>query len=80
MNHGEQMVVLIVLIIMVSSVFRTIAKNGTRAVRPSPDPEAARLRQEVQQLKERLQVLERVITDTHQSASLDRQIDALRDR
>ena len=43
-------------------------------------PEAARAQEEVRQLKERIQVLERVITDNHGSQDLDRQIERLRDR
>nr|WP_253201370.1 hypothetical protein [Sphingomonas quercus] len=42
------------------------------------DPEAESLRAEVRLLKDRLAVLERIATDN--SSSLDRQIEALRDR
>ncbi len=38
------------------------------------------LRGEIQQLKERIQVLERVITDERKSIDLDREIERLRDR
>ena len=41
---------------------------------------AQALRAEVQQLKERIQVLERVITDERKSIDLDREIERLRDR
>ena len=44
------------------------------------DPEADRLRDEVRQLRERVQVLERVVTDTHPAADLDRRIERLRDQ
>jgi membrane protein implicated in regulation of membrane protease activity len=40
----------------------------------------AMLRDEVQQLRERIQVLERVITDNHGSVDLTEKIDRLRDR
>ena len=40
----------------------------------------AMLRDEVQQLRERIQVLERVITDNHGSVDLNQEIDRLRDR
>jgi membrane protein implicated in regulation of membrane protease activity len=40
----------------------------------------AMLRDEVQQLRERIQVLERVITDNHGSVDLTQEIDRLRDR
>ena len=38
------------------------------------------LRDEVKQLKERIHVLERVITDNRSSIDLDREIERLRDR
>ncbi len=72
------MVVLIVAIVMFARVYRDRQRNDeTRAARFN-DPEAARLREEVKALKERLAVLERIATDS--SNSLDRQIEALRDR
>ncbi len=40
----------------------------------------AMLRDEVQQLRERIQVLERVITDNHGSTDLTQEIERLRDR
>ena len=51
----------------------------------SDDPEAraenARLRSEIGSLKERIQVLERVITDSESSSTrLDREIEQLRDK
>jgi hypothetical protein len=45
---------------------------------PAEDAEARRLRDEVRSLKERIAVLERIATD--HSASLDREIESLRDR
>ena len=42
------------------------------------DPEADRLRGEVTQLKDRIAVLERLVTDTHGAQSLDREIEKLR--
>ncbi len=47
------------------------AENGGNA-------DAARMRSEIQQLKERIIVLERVITDTNSATSLDREIEKLR--
>ena len=44
------------------------------------DAELAISRDEVRQLKERIQVLERVITDNHGSRELDSEIERLRDR
>ena len=42
------------------------------------NPEAERLRGEVTQLKDRIAVLERLVTDTHGAQSLDREIEKLR--
>ncbi|NIJ63952.1 hypothetical protein FHR20_000883 [Sphingomonas leidyi] len=50
------------------------ATDGVAAV------ENARLRDEIRALKERVQVLERVITDTEGSLRLDREIESLRDK
>jgi len=48
---------------------------------PSADAENARLRSEIGSLKERIQVLERVITDSESSSTrLDREIEQLRDK
>ena len=79
--HGEWMVVLIVAIVMVASVFKHRAKlhhqaygdgNGQARV------ENQRLREEVQELKERIKVLERITVEKENS--LSRQIEELRDR
>lgn len=88
MNPFE-MVIGIVLIVMVANVLkaRYRAKHGiledgtgkeTLAVRDSG--EASRLREEVRSLKERVQVLERVITDQRQTSDLSFEIEKLRDR
>ncbi|WP_333978126.1 hypothetical protein [Sphingomonas aerolata] len=47
---------------------------------PADTADTLRLRDEVRQMKERIQVLERVITDNHKSVDLDREIERLRDR
>lgn len=82
MNGGQVMVVMIVLIVMITGIFKSRHKGSRRGegVSLMNDPEAARLRDEVQQMKERIQVLERVITDNHKSVDLDREIERLRDR
>jgi hypothetical protein len=82
MNGGQVMVVMIVLIVMIAGIFKSRHKGERRGegVSLMNDPEAARLRDEVQQMKERIQVLERVITDNHKSVDLDREIERLRDR
>ena len=79
------MVAFIVLVVMIASVIKT-AIGGTRSRRRNRDEalhapdtaENARLREEVKQLKERIQVLERITVEKENS--LERQIEALRDR
>lgn len=80
------MVVAIVLIVTVGNIVR--AKMGIRRDRhgdehfvnaPAAGIEARRLQEEIRTLKDRIAVLERVITDNHSSVSLDREIEKLRD-
>jgi uncharacterized protein YlxW (UPF0749 family) len=85
MNHGEQMVVWIVAIVMIASIFKArFGYYGRRhrrdgeAVRAIDNAENLRLREEVKELKERIKVLERITVDKENS--LARQIDELRDR
>ena len=75
------MVVCIVLIVMVARVL-TARYRAMENIRQTPvdSIDTLRLRDEVQQMKERIQVLERVITDNHKSVDLDREIERLRDR
>lgn len=81
MNPFE-MVVAIVAITAIASVVRGLlgigrTRRGTHlAVPTQPDPETDRLREEVRGLKERVAVLERVITD--QSSALDREFEKLK--
>jgi uncharacterized protein YlxW (UPF0749 family) len=71
------MVVLIVTIAVVGSILRARYKAGAhRSI--ADDPEAQRLRDEVKQLKDRLAVLEQITIEKENS--LERQIEALRDR
>ena len=73
----------IVLIVLIGAVARVLqARYQAQAMMPPPadSGEAARAREEVRQLKERIQVLERVITDNHGGSELDRQIARLRDQ
>lgn len=82
MNPFE-MVVLIVAIVSVAGVLR--AKAGIRRdalgnEHPLADPDADRLRAEMQTLKERIAVLERIATENDRGISLDREIEALRRR
>ncbi|MBA4041894.1 MAG: hypothetical protein C0474_08900 [Sphingobium sp.] len=79
--HWAEMVVAIVLIVTVGRVLQA-RQRATRVIHPAEDtPEAARLREEVRALKERIAVLERLATDDNSnSARLDREIERLRDR
>jgi uncharacterized protein YlxW (UPF0749 family) len=80
------MVVMIVMIVMIASVIKSFVGGGrSRRRRQEEGPatvggeaENARLRDEVKQLKDRIQVLERITVEKENS--LERQIEALRDR
>lgn len=85
MSGGQFMVVLIVAIVMVASIFkakhrRPIGVEMLEHMRSEENRDTQALRGEIQQLKERIQVLERVITDERKSIDLDREIERLRDR
>ena len=79
-----EMIVAIVAIVMFATVLkaRYSAQRRGRAcgdeIAPADDGEAARLREEVKMLKERLHVLERITTERENS--LSREIEELRDR
>lgn len=87
MNPFE-MVVAIIVVVTIGSVVKArygIHKDaqGNEVMRADPAvaKETAHLRDEVRALKDRVQVLERVITDNETSSlRLEREIDALRDR
>lgn len=76
-----EFIIAIVAIVMFASVLK--ARYGWHRrrrteVEGQDDGEAARLREEVKQLKERIHVLERITTDRENS--LSREIEELRDR
>jgi uncharacterized protein YlxW (UPF0749 family) len=79
MNPFE-MVAIIVVAVMIASVLRAKYGHGRGGDADSPREQAEnlRLREEVQQLKERLKVLERITVEKENS--LAKEIDALRDR
>lgn len=74
---------MVVAIVMIVSISR-VAKARDRAMLSGPPAadtaDAARMRDEMQRLKERVQVLERVITDGRSSMDLHGEIERLRDR
>lgn len=83
-DNPFSMVVAIVLIVSIAGVLRARwGSHGKRGERnllgdSQPDPDAARLRDEVRTLKERVAVLERIATD--RTNRLESDIEALRDR
>ena len=80
MNPFE-MVVLIVAIVMFAGVMRArygSSGHGRREVDPREHAENIRLRDEVRELKERIQVLERITVEKENT--LSKQIEELRDR
>ena len=72
------MVVLIVTVVMIAGIFKSRHKHlGARADFEN-DPETLRMKEDLKMLRERVQVLERIATDRENT--LERQIEALRDR
>lgn len=75
---------MVVAIVMISMIAR-VAKERYRAIGRQRDgavdsAEMVASREEIRKLKDRVAVLERVITDNHGSLGLDREIERLRDR
>lgn len=83
MNPFE-MVIGIVLIVTIGRIIQTKLGGGRRFGPPgsvaADDGEGRRLREEVRTLKDRVAVLERLITDERSTRDLDREIEALRSR
>ena len=77
MNQFE-MVVLIVAIVMIASVFRARYRGRPGEVDPADKLENLRLKEEVQALRDRIAVLERITVEKENS--LEREIEKLRDR
>lgn len=84
MNPFE-MVLGIIIVVTIGSVLKARYgggkdRDGGRFAPADRAAEAdnARLRDEIRGLRERISVLERVITDTHGSMNLDREIEKLR--
>jgi len=74
------MTVLIVLIVSIAKVLNSRYRAMGRTQGGTTGVDALRARDEVRELKDRVAVLERVITDNHKSLDLDREIERLRDR
>jgi hypothetical protein len=80
MDHGQITAVLIVAIVMIASIVRAGLRGPRHPVvwnNPQGEAENRRLREEVQELRERLKVLERITVDKENS--LSREIESLRD-
>ena len=74
-------IVLVALIALIAYfVLQGRKVRGDAEGAPRLDPETQHLRDEVLELRARIQVLERVITDNHGAADLTKEIDRLRDR
>lgn len=76
MNQFE-MVALIVIAVMIAGVLRAKYRSTSSNRSWADDPETIRLRQEIQALRDRVAVLERIATD--KESSLEREIEKLRD-
>lgn len=85
MNPFE-MVIGIVLIVTIGSIIRSKygvshgSRHGRADAPPRDDAETRALQTEIRTLKERIQILERIATDTNRAATLDEEIERLRDR
>ena len=78
-----EFIIAIVAIVMLATVLKARysaqhRRRGHGEIEQADDGEAARLREEVKMLKERLHVLERITTERENS--LSREIEELRDR
>jgi uncharacterized protein YlxW (UPF0749 family) len=83
MNGGEIMVIVIVAIVMVTQIIKSGVRHGSRfhyhrEADGETKAENQRLREEVQELKERIKVIERITVEKENS--LAREIESLRDR
>ena len=86
-----EMVVAIILIITIGKIIQTKQKAkhgivededfmGTKTHRLLNNAETQQMQHEIRGLKERIQVLERIATDSSSAKDLNRQIEELRDR
>jgi len=82
-----QMIVAIVMVVTIGSIYRTkhLAKHGLVEDKKGDKKllipqENAQQMQEIKNLKERVQILERIVTDNNKAIDLDREIESLRDK
>lgn len=86
-NNPFAMVVAIILIVTIGKVLtmKYKSQNGITGdmqgnqTRIAADPDAARMRDEIALLKDRIHVLERIATDNNSANDITRQIEQLRD-
>ena len=78
MSGTQVMVIVIVAIVMIASVIKARGHGPRSRSITDEHSENLRLREEVKDLKERIQVLERITTDRENT--LSREIEELRDR
>ncbi len=74
--------IMVVMIVLISAIAKTQKARylAQSQQQPVQSADAMRAAEEVRLLKERVAVLERVVTDNHGSLGLDREIERLRDR
>ena len=80
MTNPYEMVLGIIVVVVLGRIIQTRLRTVSNGRRDVVAEDMATLAQEVSQLKARIQVLERVITDNHSSAELVSEIERLRDR
>ena len=72
----------VVLVLIALGVFAKVMQSRNQASQDAepqlPDTEVLRLREEIVLLKDRIAVLERVVTENNRSLELDREIERLR--
>ena len=87
MSNGQIMVVLIVLIVSITGLLKSRYRardqsldNGEAMPPALPSANEAELQREVQSLRERIKVLERIATEERRSSVIAAEIESLRDR
>ncbi|GEM73599.1 hypothetical protein [Sphingomonas aquatilis] len=83
MNPAEMIVAIVALVVIggvLRARFNAFGPRHSDQFQPDMTDDTRRLTQEVRDLKERIQVLERVITDNRSTSDLDREIERLRHR